>query len=68
MAEHSFLCVYGDEVLENRGLASADAGAMAGEAAASGKAVINGSAAHITAIFGMTLAGLVIKDIYSKTI
>ncbi len=68
VAEHSFLCVYGDEVLENRGLASADAGAMAGEAAASGKAVINGSAAHITAIFGMTLAGLVIKDIYSKTI
>lgn len=65
--EHSFLCVYGDEVLENRGLASADA-AMREEAAASGKAVINGTAAHITAIFGMTLAGLVIRDIYDKTI
>ncbi len=65
--EHSFLCIYGDEVLENRGLASADA-AMREEAAASGKAVINGTAAHITAIFGMTLAGLVIKDIYDKTI
>lgn len=66
--EHSFLCVYGDEVLENRGLCAADSEAMGEEAAASGKAVINGSTAHITAIFGMTLAGLVIKDIYNKTI
>jgi tRNA A37 threonylcarbamoyladenosine dehydratase len=29
------------------------------------KAVINGTIAHITAIFGFTLAGLVIQDIYN---
>jgi tRNA A37 threonylcarbamoyladenosine dehydratase len=28
------------------------------------KAQINGSLMHITAIFGLTLAGLVIEDIY----
>ena len=66
--EHSFLCVYGDEVLDNRGISAADSEAMGEEAASAGKAVINGSTAHMTAIFGMTLAGLVIKDIYTKTI
>ncbi len=55
---HSFLCVHGDEVLPNLGLTD--------EAASEGKAVINGSFAHITAIFGMTLAGLVIEDIYKR--
>ena len=30
------------------------------------KARINGSIMHITAIFGLTLAGLVLKDIYGK--
>ncbi len=54
---HSFLCVHGDEVLPNLG--------MANEEASEGKAVINGTFAHITAIFGMTLAGLVIKDVFS---
>ncbi len=66
--ERSFLCVYGDEVLENRGLEAAGAEILDEEAAASGKAVINGTAAHITAIFGMTLAGLVIRDIYDRTL
>jgi tRNA A37 threonylcarbamoyladenosine dehydratase len=28
--------------------------------------VINGTVAHITAIFGFTLAGLVIQDIYNS--
>ena len=32
------------------------------------KAQINGSLAHITAIFGMTLCGLVIDDVYRKTL
>lgn len=32
------------------------------------KMQINGSLCHITSIFGMTLAGLVIKDIYGKTV
>jgi tRNA A37 threonylcarbamoyladenosine dehydratase len=30
------------------------------------KAVINGTVAHITAIFGFTLAGLLIQDIWNK--
>lgn len=60
--QNSFLCVCGDQVLENKGISN-DTNE---EAAASGKAVINGSLAHITAIFGMTLAGLVLEDIWEK--
>ena len=44
LPEHSFKCVYGDE--------------LSGE--------LKGSLVHITSIFGMTLAGLVIEDIYEK--
>lgn len=66
--EHSFLCVYGDEVLENRGVSDRDAVSLGEEAAASGKAVVNGTTAPVTAIFGMTLAGLVINDIYAKVL
>ncbi len=58
-------CVYDEEVLENRGIAPEPADDNPME---SKKAVINGTTGHITAIFGMTLAGLVIKDIYTKTI
>lgn len=69
-----FLCVYSDELLENKG-----------EAHSCGteqcicrsnkpdehnwndyKAQINGSLAHITAIFGFNLSGLVIMDIRKK--
>ncbi|MDE6478914.1 MAG: tRNA threonylcarbamoyladenosine dehydratase [Muribaculaceae bacterium] len=49
-----FLCVYSDEVLENKGIASETCDY---------KAQINGSLCHITAIFGMTIAGEIIKDI-----
>jgi len=69
-----FLCVYDEEVLPNRGVS--EEGAPADIAARdelpeeignpSLKAVTNGSAAHVTAIFGMTLAGLVLDDIYRK--
>ena len=52
-----FLCVYDDEVLPNLG-APQDPGP--------GKAVANGTFAHITGIFGFTLAGLVIQDILGK--
>lgn len=55
-----FLCVYSGEVLENKGLICDQR--LKGEAAVEGKAVINGSMSYITAIFGMTLAGLVVKD------
>lgn len=54
------LCVYDGEVLPNLG--SDDS------APEEGRAVTNGSVAPVTAIFGMTLAGLVIKDLYSNTI
>ena len=52
-----FLCVYSEELLENQGEAqepSADDIIK--------KACVNGSLAHITAIFGLTLAGLVLQD------
>lgn len=64
--EHSFLCVYGDEVLPNLGVAAAGEDSLNAEAEAAGKATINGTTAHITGIFGFTLAGLVIRDIYDK--
>lgn len=70
---HKFLCVYDDEVLPNRGVSctgDCDSCGLCptGEAPAkiSSKAVINGTSAHITAIFGFTLSGLVLKDLYKK--
>ncbi|MBP5482713.1 MAG: tRNA threonylcarbamoyladenosine dehydratase [Bacteroidales bacterium] len=51
------LCVYDEEVLPNEG-AHQDPGP--------GKAVANGTFAHITGIFGFTLAGLVIEHILGK--
>ncbi|WP_026474987.1 tRNA threonylcarbamoyladenosine dehydratase [Alkaliflexus imshenetskii] len=74
-----FMCVYSDEVLENAG-AGASCGTsaclcpkstnapgdpeLANHEWCSLKAVINGTVAHITSIFGFTLAGLVVQDIY----
>lgn len=49
-----FKCVYSDELLTNLGESNEPLGY---------KAQINGSLAHITAIFGFTLAGLVFQDI-----
>ena len=61
---HKFRCVYDEEVLPNRGTAQA---ADATNSEWDGrKAQINGTTAHVTALFGMTLAGLVIEDIYKK--
>ena len=57
---HKFRCVYDEEVLPNRG------GAGVSETELFCKAQINGSLVHITAIFGMTLSGLVIQDVYQK--
>lgn len=63
---HKFRCVYDEEVLPNRGAAlAADASNSEWDGR---KAQINGTTAHVTAIFGMTLAGLVIEDIYRKTL
>lgn len=56
-----FKCVYSDELLPNRGEIDCDHAGMFD----SRKAAVNGSLMHITAIFGLTLSGLVIKDITS---
>lgn len=54
-----FKCVYSEETpLENKGTVAQD-GSQSFD-----KAQINGSLCHITGIFGMTLAGLVLQDIY----
>ena len=52
-----FLCVYSEELLENRGEPQEPSNEIVR------KACVNGSLAHITAIFGHTLAGLVLQDI-----
>lgn len=78
-----FLCVYDEEVLPNRGQCRTcgtekcmcpktqdgpgDPSLLNHEWCTS-KAQINGTTAHITAIFGMTLSGLVIQDIYSAVL
>lgn len=73
-----FLCVFSDELLENKGKESSCGTdrcvcpktsyspgnpELADHEWCSSKAQINGSLMHITSIFGLTLAGLVIKDI-----
>lgn len=80
---HKFLCVYSEELLENRGhnetcgtsacmCPKAKQGpgdpSLVNHEWCSSKAQINGTMAHITAIFGFTLAGLVLDDIYRKTL
>lgn len=52
-----FKCVYSDELLHNLGESDEPLGY---------KAQINGSLAHITAIFGFTLAGLVFQDLLKE--
>jgi len=76
-----FLCVYSEEMLESKGSISSCGTEkclcpktkngdgdpeLADHEWCSQKAVINGSIAHITAIFGFTLAGLLIQDICNK--
>lgn len=62
-----FMCVYSDEVLENKGLKYENDESKSSELLKqdnpSVKAQTNGTLVHITAIFGFTLAGLIIKDI-----
>lgn len=89
---HKFLCVYDDEVLENRGVDSVGEVEDAFHASygqdetdiiaqdgpgdpallnhdwSTSKAQINGTTVHITAIFGMTLSGLIIDDIYHRVL
>ena len=60
---HKFKCVYSDEVVPNHDDAPEDAtGGMT-----FGKVAINGSMCHITGIFGLTLASLVINDVIARS-
>lgn len=59
LPRRKFLCVYSDELLTNLGTASTEHESPA----LFHKPQLNGSLAHITAIFGFTLAGLVVLDI-----
>ena len=73
-----FLCVYSDELLPNLGPEtdcgsencicrnSADDPGLINPENRSRKAQINGSLMHITATFGLTIAGLIIKDLYNR--
>ncbi|MGM9699629.1 MAG: ThiF family adenylyltransferase [Prevotella sp.] len=77
-----FQCVFSDELLENKGY-NATCGtekcmcpkaktgpgdvALLNHEWCSSKAQINGSLMHITAIFGMTIAGLVIKHLTTES-
>jgi tRNA A37 threonylcarbamoyladenosine dehydratase len=76
-----FMCVYSEELLENKGtgdscgtdkclcpknLVCEGDPELANHEWCSQKAVINGTVAHITAIYGFTLAGLIVQDIYNK--
>ena len=54
-----FLCVYSDELLPNKGMGQC----MEEGPGMFNKARINGSIMHITAIFGLTLAGLILKHL-----
>lgn len=76
-----FVCVFSEEVLENKG-ANSSCGTekclcpkntqapgdqrLADHEWCSQKAQINGTVAHTTAIFGFTLAGLVMQDLYAQ--
>lgn len=80
---HKFLCVYSEELLANRGQnkTCGTSACMCPKAKigpgvpellnhewCSSKAQINGTMAHITAIFGFTIAGMVMNDVYTKSI
>jgi tRNA A37 threonylcarbamoyladenosine dehydratase len=76
-----FLCVYSDEILEPRGSGSSCGTShclcpknktgigdpeLENHEWCTKKAVINGTLAHITAIFGFIIAGLLMQDIYNS--
>lgn len=64
MPRRKFKCVFSDEQPIVR---PADAPEDTSGAMTYGKVAINGAACHITAIFGMTLASLVINDIIGRS-
>lgn len=60
-----FKCVYSDELLPNRGYLE-EGSSPADTSMAYGKVSFNGSLCHITAIFGMTLAGMAISHLIGR--
>lgn len=60
MPRRKFMCVYSEELLKNRTEINDTSGAMTFN-----KVAVNGAVCHITAIFGLTLAGLIVKDAIS---
>ncbi len=67
-----FFCVYSDELLENKGMKYENdelkSSELLNQENPSVKAQANGSLVHITAIFGFTLAGLVIKNVCKRRV
>lgn len=57
--QHKFRCVFSEEVMHNRGEGVVESN----NSLLPAKAQVNGTLAHITAIFGFMLAGLVVEDI-----
>jgi tRNA A37 threonylcarbamoyladenosine dehydratase len=58
-----FQCVYSPELQPNRGEILADNGAKSFN-----KVAVNGSLCHITSIFGMTIAGMIIKQVVDSAL
>lgn len=68
-----FTCIYDEEVLENRGSGvvaddPVSASLEDGSVWAPKRAQINGTTAHVTAIFGMTISGLIVQDVYKSVV
>ncbi len=61
MPHKKFLCVYSEEIQENKGRKLSKENAD--EDAPFDKPTVNGTLVHITAIFGFTLSGLVVQDV-----
>ena len=61
--KRKFQCVYSDELLQNKGPQPEEKEETLSQIT---KGQTNGSLAHITAIFGFTLAGLVLQDAVEK--
>lgn len=60
---HKFRCVFSEEVRHNCGEGVNESN----NSLLPAKRQVNGTLAHITAIFGFTLAGMVVEDILKKT-
>ncbi len=81
MPKKEFMCVYSDEILPNieseeegravvkrpiRDNSGSDNSGLVNNDWNDCKTIINGSLAHVTGIFGFTIAGLVLKSIYQE--